>query len=60
VAIPVQEYVAWFYVSVHNSTLVQKIDSQNNLCRVESWQVLMESLKPGQEEMQSVAKYLIS
>jgi hypothetical protein len=36
---------------VHNAVLVQRVNSQNNLCHVESCQFFIESLKPRQQGM---------
>jgi hypothetical protein len=49
-AIPVQESVLWF-LCLHNAALVQEVEGQNNLCCVESCEVLIESLKPRQQRM---------
>jgi hypothetical protein len=54
-AIPVQEYVVWFNVSVYNAAIVQEVNCQKNLWRVESCQVLMESAKPELEGMKSAS-----
>jgi hypothetical protein len=43
------------FMSVYNAALVQEVNCQNNLCRVESCQVLMESLKLGHQGMKNTS-----